>query len=127
MVKARGFSLAKASKAIDRNHSYLQQFCKYQKPARLPEPERYKLARFLEVNERDLRDDEYGSQTDEMDNAVADSEFSFDAGSHSLSQADGEKLMQIFENLRRKYHLEGKEIDPSALLQNALSQLFEEK
>lgn len=48
-------TLAELSKAIGRNHAYLQQFVKRGVPATLPEEIRPKLARLLRVEEQDLR------------------------------------------------------------------------
>ncbi len=55
LVAERQVSLAAASRAIGRNHSYLQQFIKRGTPRRLPEEIRYALANFLDVDERALR------------------------------------------------------------------------
>ncbi len=54
LVAERDVSLAAASRAIGRNHSYLQQFIKRGTPRRLPEETRHALANFLEVDERAL-------------------------------------------------------------------------
>lgn len=53
-----GMTLKSASLAIGKNHAYLQQYINLGKPLRLPEVTRYKLARVLNVDERELRDDE---------------------------------------------------------------------
>jgi phage repressor protein C with HTH and peptisase S24 domain len=50
-----GVSLKSLSLAIDRSHSYLQQFIHRGVPAELPEVERHKLAPLLNVAEADLR------------------------------------------------------------------------
>ncbi len=55
LVAERDVSLAAASRAIGRNHSYLQQFVKRGTPRRLPEETRHDLASFLNVDERTLR------------------------------------------------------------------------
>jgi hypothetical protein len=54
-VAERKVSLAAASRAIGRNHSYLQQFVMRGTPRRLPEVIRHALAKFLDVDERTLR------------------------------------------------------------------------
>lgn len=58
-----GMTLKSASLAIGKNHAYLQQYIHSGKPRRLPEEARYKLARFLKVDERELRDDEVAHST----------------------------------------------------------------
>ena len=55
LVAERKVSLAAVSRAIGRNHSYLQQFVKRGTPRRLPEEARHALANFLDADERSLR------------------------------------------------------------------------
>ncbi len=55
LIAEREVSLAAASRAIGRNHSYLQQFLKRGTPRRLAEETRHALAKFLDVDERTLR------------------------------------------------------------------------
>ena len=55
LVAERDVSLAAASRAIGRNHSYLQQFIKRGTPRRLSEEIRHALAKILDVDERELR------------------------------------------------------------------------
>lgn len=52
-----GKTLAEVSKAIGRNHSYLQQFVKYGKPKKLPEDERRAVATLLGIDESLLKDE----------------------------------------------------------------------
>lgn len=56
LIAARGTTLAEASRAIGRNHAYLQQFLTRGSPRHLPELVRFDLARFLEVEEGALRE-----------------------------------------------------------------------
>ena len=65
LVQERGASLAAASRAVGRNHAYLQQFITRGTPRRLPEDVRYALANFLRVDESTLRPlgDRFAAQT----------------------------------------------------------------
>lgn len=67
-VTERGANLAELSRAVGRNHAYLQQFVKRGVPAELPEKIRLKLALLLEVDERVLRTPD--SELDSMDVAA---------------------------------------------------------
>lgn len=49
-------TMAEVSRAVGRNHAYMQQFMKRGVPAKLPEDVREKVAAVLKVPERDLRD-----------------------------------------------------------------------
>jgi transcriptional regulator with XRE-family HTH domain len=55
LVKREGTSLAEVSRAIGRNHAYLQQFVRRGTPKALPEDARHALARFFEIDESELR------------------------------------------------------------------------
>lgn len=50
--------LAKLSRAVGRNHAYLQQYVKRGVPRRLPEEVRYQLAELLNVHHRELLDED---------------------------------------------------------------------
>ena len=52
---SRGLDMAEVSKAIGKNPTYVQQFIRYNKPFRLPEEPRLKLAAFLDIDEKSLR------------------------------------------------------------------------
>lgn len=54
----RDISMKAASLAIDRNHAFLQQFITRGKPKVLPEADRHKLARVLQVHPGQLVDPE---------------------------------------------------------------------
>ena len=56
-VEKAGLDLAKASRAIGRNPTYLQQFVQYGKPRRLGQVDRAKLAALLRIEPSDLMDD----------------------------------------------------------------------
>lgn len=55
LVSENELDLAKASRAIGRNHAYLHQFVHYSKPKRLDEEDRLKLAQLLGCDESELR------------------------------------------------------------------------
>jgi hypothetical protein len=55
-AKAQRKPLARLSKAIGKNHSYLQQFIERGVPQSLPEKQRYALAEALDLDESELRD-----------------------------------------------------------------------
>jgi phage repressor protein C with HTH and peptisase S24 domain len=57
LIERRQESLKSASLAVGKNHAYLHQYIHMGKPKRLPEEVRYKLARFLNINEKELRED----------------------------------------------------------------------
>lgn len=56
LSQERGVSLAALSELLGRNPSYLQQFIRKGSPRKLEEQDRATLARFLGVNEAELRD-----------------------------------------------------------------------
>ena len=55
LVKRDGVTLAEVSRAIGRNHAYLQQFMRRGTPRALPEEVRFALARYFGVDETELR------------------------------------------------------------------------
>jgi transcriptional regulator with XRE-family HTH domain len=55
LVNRDGLTLAHVSRAIGRNHAYLQQFMRRGTPKTLPEDVRHALADFFDVDEADLR------------------------------------------------------------------------
>jgi len=56
MIDARGTTLAEVSRAIGKNHAYLQQFVKRETPRKLPEDVRKALARHFRVAESEFAD-----------------------------------------------------------------------
>lgn len=69
LVAEKGETLKSVSLAMGRNHAYLQQYIHSGKPRRLPEDIRYRLAKHLGVDERELRDEEI-SQSSVSDSFV---------------------------------------------------------
>ncbi len=67
-VADKGANLAELSRALGRNHAYLQQFVRRGVPADLPEKVRLKLALLLGVDERTLRNPD--AELDSMDVAA---------------------------------------------------------
>ena len=72
LVAEREVSLAAASRAIGRNHAYLQQFVKRGTPRRLPEEVRHVLANILDVDERTLRQPDDRTAGAGADDSTAD-------------------------------------------------------
>ena len=68
LLKRDAVTLAEVSRAIGRNHAYLQQFMRRGTPKTLPEEVRIALARYLDVDELELRpphDDEFADRRDD--------------------------------------------------------------
>ena len=67
LAQERGVSLAKLSRMLERNPSYLQQYITKGSPKKLEEEDRRKLAQFFDVPETDLGASEENSYTESTD------------------------------------------------------------
>ena len=62
-IRKKGLDMAKVSKAIGKNHAYVQQFVTLGKPKRLPEDVRHDLAKEVGISEDLLREPRPGNQS----------------------------------------------------------------
>lgn len=93
-IRKKGLDMAKVSRAIGRNHAYIQQYVTLGKPKKLPEDVRHDLAKELGISEDLLREPRT------MEKSVNQSSISV-AESRQQEAATEEHIMELVKFLRK--------------------------